>query len=329
MRNRAIISIVSAAALTGSLGLASTMPPRAAAQTAPDPQTQNPQSSPSKNATRTSLQVASEAASVLLQNAPESNTPATTEQIPRQFVNAAQCVAVFPNVNGNETTTGTATTSGTSASTGTVRVAGAAMPNARLGVASCRDESGKWQSGAPVFVAISGLQAMGTSSAPGPTAGIASDTNNPNGGTSDQYGASGLALVLLFMNADAADALQAGNLARGSGVHIAAGPLTTNARVINSPTPVAPVLAYWTTNTYNGSLEGGSTFNTFKGASIGFASEANAQVYGQDVDPRALLSGNVSRKERRSGSRQLAGFSQALQRFAPSSRFNPSTSVAK
>lgn len=294
-------------------------------------------------------QVAVEAASVLRRNAAQGGQPGVvppggqlgaTQQIPPKLAANAYCIVVFPNVNGSAPTGMAGTIVGATAPAGattyrsSVAIHGASLPSERLGVASCRGKGGNWRSAAPVFVTISALRTRNpasTSSSPSTNSGA----GNSIGGGSAQ-GRRGLALVLLFMNAEAANALQSGHVTFGNGVnglHASAGPLTS----ATSPAATAgqqfmapaPVLAYWTASAYSGSLEGANTFNTFKSASIGFAKRVNEQVYGQKVEPGDLLTGAVSRKEAKPRLQQLTAFNQALQQFAPSSRLKSSTSVVK
>ncbi|HET6725043.1 MAG TPA: YSC84-related protein [Gammaproteobacteria bacterium] len=352
MRTSAIVSLVSAAALMGSVGIAS-----AAQTTPPSPSSyqqsqtlQNP--SMAMNGTNTGERIASQAAAVLrnssgtMQSSPSATGTTTTVgngQIPQQFVNAAHCVVVFPNAYGTaqtalpagaatgqpgSTTTG-ATSATTTAGTGTASVS-TTMGMREAGIASCRDDDGNWTAAKPAFVKLSlnSANATGENGMSG-NGMMSGDTNmstdtgmqgrsNASTGLAESQNMAAMsdhALVLLFMDDDSADELKDGDITLGDDVDVASGPTASGASDNTAP---AAVLAYRGQAT-------GFTGVDVKGAKVDFDEMINKQVYGQDVDPNDLLEGDYNGKLQT----HLTAYNQALTQFAPSSQYNSKSSIAK
>ncbi|HET7308432.1 MAG TPA: YSC84-related protein [Gammaproteobacteria bacterium] len=135
-------------------------------------------------------------------------------------------------------------------------------------------------------------------------------------GTAGASSETGNALVLVFVNDDAANTLQSGDFTLGDDVDVTAGPTDLQ----SGGTVSAPVLAY-TSNS-----QGGFTGATVKGAQVQFDKQANQQIYGNDADPEDLLQGEGNNEQAQG---HLTAFNQALSQFAPSSQYNSNTSIVK
>lgn len=334
----------------------STTPPATPPNTAQTPQTMPQNSSPAYGQTQqstttyqgesTTEQVANQAAAVLRNNMKTAQTSrtrgtsgTTTSQqaIPQQVVDTARCIAVFPNVASNGTagtmgsagTTGTAGTTGMSGTTTTTSTETAAMEN--TGLASCRDDNGHW-SQAPVVVKLSEAKiqpqttssgmtgATGTTATTG-TAGTAENTTGTTGTTQTTTpGAAamqtpGQAVVLLFTSKDAAKTLQNGDVKLGEDVHVMPGPTGTAATVSQTvQTSKAPVVAYQATP------HAGVAGAQIQSGKISFDQQANEQTYGSNVDPEDLLQGRTEHAQSQN-TMKLIAFNQALNRFAPPSKY--------
>lgn len=136
-------------------------------------------------------------------------------------------------------------------------------------------------------------------------------------GNTSMQGNTSNALVLVFVNDDAANTLQSGDFTLGDDVDVTAGPTSLQ----HGGTVSAPVLAY-TSNS-----EHGFTGANVKGAQVQFDQQANHQVYGSDVDPENMLQGEGNNNGK--SSQQLTAFNQALSQFAPSTQYNSNTSIVK
>lgn len=322
MRTPILISLVSAAALAGSLGVAS-----AAQPDMPSPNSYEQSESWNAQAmtgASTTEQVASNAADLLRD---------AGQQIPAQFVSAAKCVAVFPNKGaaspanfkgpgveggpGSAYGTGGSEVPGQMTSDANTPAETAANPAMRaVGVASCRDDDGNWTSTKPAFVKLmmngAELDAMDNDMAPANESNAAATIDN------SETLRPGTSLVLLFVDDDAADDLMSGGLTLGDDADVAAGPTGQSADTSSAP---AAVLAY------RGTPGAGLTGAKLDGAIINFDELANQQAYGEDVDATDLLEGDYEGNGKMQT--KLTAYNQALSEFAPASEYKSKTSIAK
>lgn len=148
------------------------------------------------------------------------------------------------------------------------------------GLVTCHASGGDWSQAAPVVYAISG------------------------GSVGLQAGAQKSSVILLFETRDSMDTLLQDKVKLGARVGVAAGPVGLNAHLAGG-TP-APVLAYVTSKT---GLFAGVDLD---GHWMSFDQSANASIYGQSADKRALLLNGHAIPQ------AMTVYSQALQRFTQS-----------
>lgn len=308
MQLKTIVSLVSAATLAAGMGMASAAPPTSQ---------QYPSSQSRMYAHQdTATQVAHEAAAVL-QNSTgttqmqqsgrmgqsPATQPANSQPIPRQVVDSARCIAVFPNV-AQAGSTDTAMNDTSMAANGS-----AATEN--TGLASCRGDNGSW-SAAPVVVKLSSAQIQPETAMQSGMQNGSQTAGNRSAAATTMPGAAnrmqGNAVVLLFTSDDAADSLQGGDVEIGDDVEVAPGP--TGSAAPTTMDDSTEVLAYQSTP------QSGLAGATIHGGKIAFDEQVNKQTYGDDVDPEDLLQGEGESEHTQRATRLIA-FNQALNRFAP------------
>jgi hypothetical protein len=157
------------------------------------------------------------------------------------------------------------------------------------------------------------------------TGTMATGTTSSNSGYANTgYANSNNALVLVFLNDDAADTLQNGNFTLGDDVNVTSGPTSMS----SSSNVSAPVVAYVS------NAQGGFTgANGVNGAKVKFDNSANQQMYGNNADAGDMLQGNGNNNNNNNNNgrqhQQLTAFNQALSQFAPSSQYNSSSNIVR
>lgn len=157
------------------------------------------------------------------------------------------------------------------------------------GIVACRGTSGDWNKHAPAFYSLSG------------------------GSIGLQAGAQVTTLVMLFMDNDAVQQLQSGNIKVGANASGAAGPTGAHAGIHTAPAGVV---------VYRLGTGGGFAGAQIQGVQIAPDKGVNRSVYGDSASVGQLLTqaGDVPK--------EVQVFSKALADYAPSSNFNPQMKVA-